>query len=260
MNDGPEHSGRRRPLSGMVGRHRPETVRDVLVVVLTLATGATDSIGLLRLGGVFTSVMTGNMILLGVSLGKRDGSLALHGGAAFVGYVAGTWVGARLARREGPPRSVWPRAVSGALVVELAVFAVFAVWWVVGGGHPSGRATYVLIAVNSMALGIQSSAVLQLGVSGLSTTYLTGTLTQVVASLTSPHATVPKRSLVVLLALVAGAGLGAIVTVEVPLAAPAVPLGSVALVLVVATAAFGGSSRAQADEASAFEPEDGSSA
>jgi Protein of unknown function (DUF1275) len=113
----------------------------------------------MRLGGVFTSVMTGNMVLLGVSEGERDASLALHAGAALVGYVLGTLLGARIAGEATPQQSVWPRAITVALFVELAVFVVFGVWWELAGGHPSGTATYVLIGSNALALGIQSSAI-----------------------------------------------------------------------------------------------------
>jgi uncharacterized membrane protein YoaK (UPF0700 family) len=207
--------------------------------VLTLATGATDAIGFISLGGVFTSVMTGNMVLLGVSAGRGDGALALHTGAAFVGYIAGSWLGARIAGHAVASQPVWPSSISTALVAELTLLAVFGIWWEVAGGHPSGHATYALIAVNAVALGIQSGAVIRFGVNGLSTTYLTGTLTHVVASFTRRQLSVSIRSVAILAALVGGAGLGAVLTVEVPRAAPAVPIGVVIVVLVGASAAFG---------------------
>jgi uncharacterized membrane protein YoaK (UPF0700 family) len=215
-----------------------ETVRDVLAVALALVTGATDAIGFTRLGGVFTSVMTGNMVLLGVSGGEHDASLAIHAGAAFIGYVLGTLLGARVAGKAAPHQSVWPRPITTALFLELAAFAVFALWWEFAGGHPSGAATYVLIASNALALGIQSSAVLRLGVLGLSTTYLTGTLTQAVASLVGRRTPLPPRSIAILVALVIGAGLGALLAVNASRAAPAVPLGMLSLVVVGAATCF----------------------
>jgi uncharacterized membrane protein YoaK (UPF0700 family) len=221
-------------------KSRPEDVRDVLVVVLTVVTGATDAIGFTRLGGVFTSVMTGNMVLLGVSVGRSEGSLAMHAGLALGGYVVGTWVGARVAGRPVREQPVWPRPITSALGVQLAVFAIFGVWWEVTGGHPSPEATYALIAVNAVALGIQSGAVMRFGVPGLSTTYLTGTLTHLVASLNRRQP--PRLSIAVLLALFAGAALGAVVAIQVPRYAPAIPLGVLALVLIAATRFFGTSS------------------
>jgi uncharacterized membrane protein YoaK (UPF0700 family) len=231
-------------------RFRPECTRDLLVVVLTLATGATDAIGFISLGGVFTSVMTGNMVLLGVSGGKGDGALALHTGAAFVGYIVGSWLGARIAGHPVAQQPVWPSSITMALVAELGLLAVFGVWWEVAGGHPSGHATYALIAINAVALGIQSGAVIRFGVSGLSTTYLTGTLTHVVASFTRRQSPLSIRSVAILAALVGGAGLGAVLTVEVPRAAPAAPLGVLVIVLLGATATFRRSWRVPPDPGS----------
>lgn len=215
-----------------------ERKRDALVVALTVATGATDAIGFIGLGGVFTSVMTGNMVLLGVAAGKGNGALALHTGAAFAGYVVGSWLGAHLAGGIPSEPAIWPRSVTIALLAELAIFAVFGIWWELAGGHPTPHATYALIAVNATALGTQSSAVLRFGIRGLSTTYLTGTLTHVVAGLTRGGPEVEARSVAILCALVAGAGLGAVLTVDVPRAAPAAPLGILVCVLIVAATAF----------------------
>jgi uncharacterized membrane protein YoaK (UPF0700 family) len=219
----------------------------MLVVVLTVVTGATDAIGFLHLGGVFTSVMTANMVLLGISGPRHDGSLALHSGVAFAGYVAGTLIGGLVARRASEDQPVWPRRVTAALLLELGLFGFFAAWWEVAAGHPSAAATYVLIAVNATALGIQSSAVLRFGLPGLSTTYLTGTLTQLVVGLAQRKVAVPARSVAILMALVGGAVVGAVLAIEAPRVAPAVPVGGLVIVLVTATAVFHGSSRVSDD-------------
>lgn len=175
--------------------------------------------------------------MLGVSAGRRSGPLALHAGLAIVGYMAGSWAGARIAGHPTPQQPVWPRAVTGALALELGLFVIFATWWEASAAHPSLGVTYALLAVNAMALGVQSSAVLRLGVPGLSTTYLTGTLTQVVASTTRPGIRVSTRSVFILLALLAGAATGAVLAIMAPAAAPALPLGAIAVVVVVSAAA-----------------------
>jgi uncharacterized membrane protein YoaK (UPF0700 family) len=77
--------------------------------------------------------------------------------------------------------------------------------------------------------------VLRLNVSGLSTTYLTGTLTTLVQSLTTTRRLKGGgRSLCLLLALVCGAAIGAALAVQVPAAAPAVPLLVLPVVIGVA--------------------------
>src|SRR5262249_33433366 len=149
--------------------------------------------------------------------------LALHAGAAFAGYVLGALLGARVAGKATAEQPVWPRPITMALLFELAVFAVFAVWWELAGGHPSGSATYVLCGANALGLGIPSLAVLRFGIAGLSTTYLTGPLTEPVASLVRRQTPLPARRIAILLAVVVGAGLGALLAINVPRAAPAVP-------------------------------------
>ncbi|OLE23998.1 MAG: hypothetical protein AUG49_14505 [Catenulispora sp. 13_1_20CM_3_70_7] len=210
-------------------------LRDQLVVALALVTGATDAIAFVRLGGVFTSVMTGNMVLLGMGVGRGQVALLEHTGIALAAFITGTVLGARIA---GAPRSddpVWPRRFTVALTMEFGIFLVASVGWWAAGSQPRGTVQSVLLMADALALGVQSSAVLRLNVSGLSTTYLTGTLTTLIQSLTTNRRTATDaRSLSLLLALVAGAALGAVLAVHHPAAAPLVAL--VILPAVVLTA------------------------
>jgi uncharacterized membrane protein YoaK (UPF0700 family) len=210
-------------------------LRDRLVVLLALVSGATDATGFLSLGGAFASVMTGNMVLVGVAVGSGDGSLVGLLLFAIGGYVAGAALGARVA---GAPREadpLWPRAVSRGLLVELALFAVFAVAWWALGSDPGETSAAGLLGLTALALGIQSSAIQRFGVPGLSTTYLTGTLTTVVIRLVSrqPLRTV-RHSATILLGLVAGAGLAAALVTLAPWSAPTLQVSLLAAVLVVA--------------------------
>jgi uncharacterized membrane protein YoaK (UPF0700 family) len=210
----------------------PVRQRDALVILLTLVTGSVDAIGFTRLGGVFTSVMTGNMVLLGVAAGKGDVSLALHTGIAFLGFVAGSLVGARVAGHAHENDEIWPRPILVALVLELVVFLIFATWWEMTSGAPVGSAEYGMLSINAVALGVQSAATLRFGISGLSTTYLTGTLTQLLAGVAKRKEPVSGRSALILLALIGGAGIGAAVAVHAPRFAPLVPVGVLAFVIV----------------------------
>src|ERR1700761_35855 len=113
-------------------------IRDALTIALTLVTGATDAIAFTRLGGTFTSVMTGNMVLLGVSIGRAELVSFEHAGLAVAAFIAGTVAGAHIA---GAPRAgdpVWPRKLTLALCVELAIFAAVAVGWWASGSDPTG--------------------------------------------------------------------------------------------------------------------------
>jgi len=214
--------------------------RDLLIVALTLVTGATDAIGFTRLGGVFTSVMTGNMVLLGVSAGRGDGHIALYTGVAFATYVLGTLVGGRIAGAPTARNGIWPRSLTRALYAELAAYVVFSTGWEAAGGHPTAGGALALLGVNAVALGIQSSAILRLGVGGLSTTYLTGTLTSVIASFaTRDRSGFSNRSVVVLAALIVGAGVGATLAIHGPRVAPLAILVPLVSVIAVAVSSYG---------------------
>jgi uncharacterized membrane protein YoaK (UPF0700 family) len=206
--------------------------RNLLVVLLALVSGATDAIGFLALGGAFTSVMTGNMVLMGVAVGSADASLVGSILAAFGGYVTGAALGTRIAGTPEADDETWPAAVSRALGAELALFVVFAVAWWQLGSDPSTGWSVTLLALTAAALGIQSSAILRFGVAGLSTTYLTGTLTTVVVRLMSrqPLHTVRHSSLI-LAGLVFGAAAGATLVTQLPPAAPVLQLGLLGVVL-----------------------------
>jgi uncharacterized membrane protein YoaK (UPF0700 family) len=226
---------RLRPGSSDTGaRSRQTAQRQGLVVVLTFVTGSADAMGFLALGGAFSSVMTGNMVLFGLSAGHADAELAQTSGCAIVSFVAGVLLGARTAgtAKEGDP--VWPWPVTRALLVEAVVFTGYGIVWELTVGHRSSGWQLVLLMVSAVALGMQSSAVQRFGVSGLSSTYLTGTLTSLIGGVAAraPWSVLRPR-VEVLSALMAGAAVSTVLTVHVPRVSPAlllVPLGAVILV------------------------------
>ncbi len=214
---------------------RQVTVRDrnAMVVVLAVNSGLTDAAGYLVLGGAFSSVMTGNMVLLGLSLGSAAGTLALHAGAAVLAFVCGCAIGSKVAGTARPGDPVWPQAVTRALILQAGAVAVYAVGWWATAGTPGRSLQLAMLAANAFALGVQSSAVQRFGVAGLSTTYLTGTLTTAVIRVTSGR---PVRdvghSLLLLGGLIAGAVLGSLLGLHAPVWVPAAQLGLLLLVIV----------------------------
>ncbi|HEY3751080.1 MAG TPA: YoaK family protein [Pseudonocardiaceae bacterium] len=210
--------------------------RQVLLVLLAVNSGATDAVGFVALGGAFTSVMTGNMVLIGLSAAKSDGAVALRSALAIVLFMAGCVVGSRVAGQPAEGDPLWPRQVSRALWVELAAFAVYAVGWWLSGSHPAGNVQLVLLSANAVALGVQSSAVLRFGVSGLSTTYMTGTLTTMMAALAAgrhPRKVLPSAEIIA--GLIVGAAAATLLAIYVPVVAPLLQLGLVLVVLVTAS-------------------------
>jgi uncharacterized membrane protein YoaK (UPF0700 family) len=214
------------------GQLRPGTARyrDILLVVLTLTTGALDAVTFLRLGNVFSSVITGNLVLLGVAAGQLDAALALNAGLALAGYAGGVVAGAALAGTPELGQPVWPVQVTRALAVESGVLAAFSGEWLAVGGHPAGASRVALLLLAAAAMGLQSTAVRRLG--QMSTTYLTSTLTGVISAIALGRRPDEwQRSTAILIAAVTGATLGVLAAFRSPLWVPAAVLIPIAAVL-----------------------------
>jgi uncharacterized membrane protein YoaK (UPF0700 family) len=162
----------------------PTAWRDVLLVLLAMAAGCVDAVSFLGLGQVLTAAMTGNTVLLGLSIGQADVQAALRGGVALAGFVAGAVLGAAIVER-GAWAAIWSPAVTAALGLELVVLITLALGWHLAGDEAvrSVAELDALIASAGLAMGIQSAAAQRIGVPGVATTYVTGTLTSLAARL-----------------------------------------------------------------------------
>jgi uncharacterized membrane protein YoaK (UPF0700 family) len=209
--------------------------RDLLVVVLAFVSGYTDGVGFLALGGAFTSVMTGNMVLLGLSAGRGDGEGVGRALGAILAFIAGAALGTRVAGVAAKQDAIWPRPVNRALALELAILTCSAVGWFVTVGRPPTVVQFALLLTSAVALGVQSSTVQRFGVSGLSTTYLTGTLTSAVIHLVSRRtARGSERHWNIIGALVIGAAAAAVMHGVARPALPVPQLLGLGLVLAIA--------------------------
>ena len=213
------------------------SIRDSLVVVLTLTTGAVDVTSFLALGNVFSSVVTGDLVLLGAAAGTGRPELAVHSGVALAGYVAGVMAGAPLAGRRHHAAGTWPPSVTITLAVELVILAAFSVGWELAGTHPSGGGQLALVAVLAAAMGLQAAAVRRLG--QMSTTYLTSTLTALIAGLvTGGKPDGMARSMGVLATLIIGAIAASILLEQARAWLPLVILLPLGLVIVASVVGF----------------------
>jgi uncharacterized membrane protein YoaK (UPF0700 family) len=204
----------------------------LFAVALTAGTGAMDVAMFVRGGNVFASVMTGNLVLLGLAAERMSGTLALHAVVAFAGYIAGVAAGGRIVNVDEIPAGRWHRSLPAALLAELVLLAGFTVGWELTGTTPTGVSQIVILVIAAAAMGTQSSAARGLGAQ-VSTTYMTGTLTNVVAAWVTPgrRPEMRWRDASALLALACGAALGGLVIAVAPSALPAIPLAAVLAVI-----------------------------
>ncbi len=223
------------------GAHPVPAALTVIAVLLTIGAAATDVASFTRLGSVFASVMTSNIVFLGLAAARQSATLAWHAAVSFAGYVAGVAFGSRLARtgqrRAGRGEMTWSPWIAATLIAEIVVFAAFTAGWELTGAKPAGAGQLVLLALATLAMGMQSAVVVAIGISGVSTTYMTGTLTTLIDAIASPapgKGTDVRRP-VVLLALAAGAGLSGLLIATAPAAVPLVPLATLLAALGVGT-------------------------
>jgi uncharacterized membrane protein YoaK (UPF0700 family) len=152
------------------------------ILLLTWVAGTVDAIGYISLGHVFTANMTGNAVLLGLALGQGQGPAAFRSLFALGGFVLGVTIGAILAHRAGTDIDQ-RRAFVGPILVETLILAVFALTLHLPMIPRNQFIVQVLIALSSVAMGIQSAAVRRLNLPGIATTVLTGTITAFVAGI-----------------------------------------------------------------------------
>jgi uncharacterized membrane protein YoaK (UPF0700 family) len=212
---------------------RPQR-QDTALGFLAMTAGATDALSFLGLGGVFSSVMTANVVLLGLSAGQRDGALALRAAVALAGYVLGALAASALTRPGAAARPA-PARLTAALAAEGIVLAAVTVGWELTGGASAGAAQVALLAGAAAAMGVQGAAVRALGVPDISTTYMTGMLTGILADLATGTRAGLGRRLGLLGMLVLGALASGITFAQAPRLTPLIPLaalsGAIALTL-----------------------------
>jgi uncharacterized membrane protein YoaK (UPF0700 family) len=194
-----------------------------------------DAVSYLSLGRVFTANMTGNTVLLGLSLVQGDADGAGRAVLALGGFLLGGAVGAWIAHR-GPHEEGWPRGVTMAIIVEGVLLAALA--------NDLSASLAFRVTLAAVAMGIQSAAARRLDHLGVSTTFVTGTLTSLI-SLIVRHGVLPsatghgKRLLAaVWVVYVLGAMAAGAATQLVPDLALLFPAVMVAVVAVTAVARF----------------------
>ena len=215
----------------------------LIAISLTFASGAADVTSFTRLGNVFTSVMTGNIVLWGLAVARGSLTLFSHTAVSIAGYIIGVAAATLVAHRVKTvgigPAALLEAHVTWVLRTELTLLAGFGAGWVVSGASPAGWAQFGLLATLAAAMGMQSAAVNDMGLAQVSTTFLTGTLTGLVSSLVSPGKKTPYRlrRYGVLAGLAAGATLGGLLVATAPYAVPALPLAALITTLFLAARA-----------------------
>ncbi|MBT2231982.1 YoaK family protein [Nonomuraea sp. NEAU-A123] len=197
------------------------------VLSLALASGAMDAFTFLALGRVFTSNMTGNLVLLGVSAGHGRFSEALGSLVALIAFTCGLVATFRFTAST----TGWGTRTRLALAAELGLLIVLAIAWALSGPN------LPLIATAALAMGVQSAVTDRLHTFIGSTTFITGALTSSISRFLTPGTGQPHipELVAVFLALALGAAAATVTLHLLPAAAPVIALLGAALALISST-------------------------
>jgi uncharacterized membrane protein YoaK (UPF0700 family) len=213
-------------------RHDP---LPVILVILTVTTGLVDAVSVLGLGRVFTANMTGNVVFLGFAIAGVPGFSAARAVVSLVGFLVGALIGGRLgASMVHVSRRRWLLTVA---TIEAGLCFV-AAWVAIGYDIEATTpvtSLYAMIVLTSVAMGLRNATVRRLAVADLTTTVLTLTLTGLAAdsALAGGGSLHWGRRLAAIVAIFAGAALGAVLIAQGGLLLPLVVTGACILLATV---------------------------
>jgi len=212
-------------------------VRDLLLMTLTVSSGAIDAISYLGLGRVFTAFMTGNIVFLGLRTARVGDFGVVRIIVALAAFSAGVFMARLIARRirnadrrfgrnSDGGSGVWPLELTTALGIVVIAQAAFLTFWVAAGGWPSNGVAYILVGIWAFGMGVQSAAALSFGVTGVFTTAVTGTVVVLMDSVAAwPRPATERRRLAgVLVSLFSGAVVGGLLLKYARAYAPVLPI------------------------------------
>jgi uncharacterized membrane protein YoaK (UPF0700 family) len=156
------------------------TPRRRTILLFTWAAGSVDAITYI-VAHVFTANMTGNAVLLGISVGQGVARAAVHSLVALVAFMAGIILGAVLVGEQG--HGIPWIGIRISAVVETIVLALFAAVFFLRAPLGPNAFVYLAIILSGFAMGMQSATVKRLNLPGIATTYITGTMTSLVSGL-----------------------------------------------------------------------------
>ncbi|GIF63447.1 hypothetical protein Ais01nite_14820 [Asanoa ishikariensis] len=193
--------------------------RRVTPLSLAACAGVVDVVAFAGLGGAFASIVTGNLVVVGLGIGTADDHMFATPAVAVAGYSAGVlWA-------QATPRWRWPAH----LVVELALLGALTAGWVATDGRPGRTTSLLLLATAGVAMGTQSVVAHRMHES---TTYMTGTLTGALHDLVAGQRGRRAAALGQLAALAAGAVVAAVLFQTARWSVPLLAIGLLLLAIV----------------------------
>jgi uncharacterized membrane protein YoaK (UPF0700 family) len=195
----------------------------VVLPLLSFGAGAADAFAFTALGGIFTANMTGNAVL--ASMFTRSGyATTLAGAATALGaFVLALAAGFRVTRAVSSNKRTFRALLMSAACLTFMVL----LWWLL---PHTGTWLLCMVAGSAASMALQTVAAKRDRVPrGATTTYLTGTLTDLVQDISDGRTPLFTYRWYPLLALPLGAASATLVGMVAPLWTPLLPLATTLL-------------------------------
>lgn len=176
-----------------------------VALVLSYASGATDAFAFLLLGGIFTANMTGNIILVGLP-SRPDYLHTLVGASlAIAAFALALFFSFRITR--GPLKAATTqRGMFGLLLGSALVQVLILAAWLPRGSDSPVWLQTTIIGFSAAVMGAQTAISKRVQTrSGITTTFVTGTLTNLMQDLAEGKRGVRLIRIATIVALMAGA-------------------------------------------------------
>jgi len=148
-----------------------------VAIVLSFGSGATDAFAFLNLGGIFTAMMTGNLVIASLTQRPNYAETVLGATVSIASFALSVYLCLRVARK-GAGRERLVIVLAAAFLAQAGVLA----GWALSSSRPL-MLMVTLISLSAAAMGAQTAVARRIeSRSGVTTTYVTGTITAFMAA------------------------------------------------------------------------------
>jgi uncharacterized membrane protein YoaK (UPF0700 family) len=206
---------------------------------LTFTTGLIDAVTILGLGDIFASLMTGNVVFIGLGLGGFEDVSPLRSLFAIITFIGGAILGGFASKKLSNKKvGGWLVIISLAEVV-LLLLASWSVWNIGPNDTlaPTSIRLMIAISMTSFAMGVRNSTIQKLSIADLKVTVLTLGISGLGSDFGSGKSDIKKqtRRIISILMIGTGAGFGALLFFKFGVA---IPLCITAMIIFISTVLF----------------------